>query len=107
MVLASLLLPVVMVLAVASAADRISLPDLARQEGVSPVTVWRWSLRGCCGVVLPTFCVGHKRYTTRSAFAKWVEDVTAARNGVAVSASAPGRNSQLSKAEREAELMGV
>lgn len=73
-----LLFVLMVTLSVAPAADRISLPQLAREQGVSPVSTWRWALRGCRGIVLPTFCVGHKRYTTRAAFAEWCAHVTAA-----------------------------
>ena len=44
-------------LPVAPTRDRISLPTLAREQGVSPVSTWRWALRGICGIVLPTFCI--------------------------------------------------
>ncbi len=94
-------------LPVAAATDRISLPQLAKEQGVSPVSTWRWALRGCAGHVLPTFCIGHKRYTTRAAFAEWVESVTTARNGQASSGASPKRESAITQAEREMAELGV
>lgn len=94
-------------LPVAPARDRISLPTLAREQGVSPVSTWRWTLRGICGITLPTFCIGHKRYTTRAAFAEWVAQVTAARNGEAVTRPPAQRESAIARAERETAKLGV
>src|SRR3954469_18074969 len=103
----SLLFVLMATLSVAPAADRISLPQLAREQGVSPVSTWRWALRGCRGVVLPTFCVGHKRYTTRAAFEEWCACVTAAANGEAVSRAPEQRESAIERAERETARLGV
>jgi hypothetical protein len=94
-------------LPIAPARDRISLPQLAREEDVSPVSTWRWALRGICGIQLPTFCVGHKRYTTRAAYREWVAQVTAARNGQAITRPARQRESAIDRAERETGHMGV
>jgi hypothetical protein len=91
----------------ANTRDRLSLPQLAREQSVSPVSTWRWALRGVCGQVLPTFCVGHKRYTTRAAFAEWVEKVTAARNGVSISRGSSQRESAIARAEQRAAELGV
>ncbi len=94
-------------LSVAPARDRISLPQLAREQGVSPVSTWRWALRGSRGVMLPTFCVGHKRYTTRAAFAEWCAQVTAAANGETQGRVPANRESAMQRAERETARMGV
>lgn len=94
-------------LPVSSTRDRISLPTLAREQGVSPVSTWRWALRGICGIPLPTFCIGHKRFTTRAAFAEWVAQVTAARNGEAVTRPPVQRESAIDRAERETARFGV
>jgi hypothetical protein len=95
------------VLSVASTRDRISLPQLAREQGVSPVSTWRWASRGCAGIVLPTFCLGHKRFTTRAAFAEWVAQVTAARNGEAVSRTSAHRDNAVDLAEKSTAEFGV
>lgn len=92
---------------VAPVRDRLSLPKLAAEEGVSPVSTWRWALRGCRGIVLPTFCVGHKRYTTRAAFAEWCQRVTAAANGESQGRAPAQRESAISRAERETAKLGV
>jgi hypothetical protein len=102
-----LVLPAMVSLPVASARDRISLPQLAREQGVSPVSTWRWALRGVAGIVLPTFCIGHKRFTTRAAFEEWVAQVTAARNGEAVGRLPAQRESEIDRAERETAELGV
>jgi Protein of unknown function (DUF1580) len=102
-----LLFVLMVTLSVAPAADRISLPQLAREQGVSPVSTWRWALRGCRGVVLPTFCVGHKRYTTRAAFAEWCARVTEAANGDAEAHVPAARESAIALAERETKRLGV
>lgn len=55
---------------------RITLTELAHQEGVAPCTVHRWATKGIQGVRLPTAKVGLKRVTTRSVFLAWCEQVT-------------------------------
>lgn len=95
-------------LSAAPARDRISLPKLATEQGVSPVTVWRWALRGVAGVKLPTVCVGSKRFTTRAAFEAWCEAVTAARNGEAApSRTNKQREESIERAERRLAELGV
>lgn len=63
------------------AEHRLSLSALARREGVSVSTVWRWTLRGVRGVKLESFAVGGRRYTTAEAFARFVDSTTAAASG--------------------------
>lgn len=61
--------------------SRLSLTQLAHQEGVSIPTTWRWAKRGVKGIRLESFCVGGRRYTTQEAFARFVERTTAVANG--------------------------
>jgi len=61
--------------------QRLTLNQLATQEGVNPSTVWRWSLRGVRGVKLETFSVGARRFTTIEAFGRFVDGTTAAAQG--------------------------
>ncbi len=61
--------------------QRLTLNQLAKQEGVNPSTVWRWSLRGVRGVKLETFSVGARRFTTAEAFGRFVHGTTAAAQG--------------------------
>ena len=61
--------------------QRLTLNQLAKQEGVNPSTVWRWSLRGVRGVKLETFSVGARRFTTIEAFGRFVDGTTAAAKG--------------------------
>jgi len=44
--------------------QQLTLNQLAKQEGVNPSAVWRWSLRGVRGVKLENFSVGARRFTT-------------------------------------------
>ena len=92
---------------VAPVRERLSLPTLAKEQGVSPVSTWRWALRGSRGVILPTFCIGHKRYTTRAAFAEWCAKVTAAANGDSQGQLPAQRESAIERAERETARLGV
>ncbi len=57
---------------------RLTLNQLAQQEGVNTSTTWRWALRGVRGVKLETFSVGARRFTTHEAFARFVSGTTAA-----------------------------
>ena len=43
-------------------------------------TLWRWAKKGCRGVRLETFSVGSRRYVTREAIARFIEQTTAAAN---------------------------
>ena len=52
--------------------DRLSLTDLATQQGVSASTVWRWAMRGIRSKRLETFTIGGRRYTTAEAFARFI-----------------------------------
>ena len=56
--------------------DRISLTGLAEQEGIHPSTVARWcSPRGFKGIVLESFNIGFKKFTTRQAYARWLNKI--------------------------------
>ena len=88
----------------------LSLTELARQEGVSIPTPWRWTKRGVKGVVLETFSIGGRRYTTQEAFQRFVERSTAAANGEpAAPASRTNRQREtaIARAERELEKAGI
>ena len=56
------------------AEDLISLADLASTLPCPPsaVTMWRWHAKGVNGARLDTVRVGRRRFTTRSAFARFV-----------------------------------
>ena len=60
---------------------RILLSALAKSEIVIICTPFRWVRRGVAGVRLESFARGHSRFTTVEAFERWVERVTAAKNG--------------------------
>ena len=90
--------------------QRLSLTQLARQEGVSVPTPWRWSKRGVNGVVLETFSIGGRRYTTQESFQRFVERSTVAANGEPAATAVRTnrqREAAISKAERELEKAGI
>lgn len=87
---------------------RLPLSKLARREGVSPPTTWRWWRKGCRGVCLETFVVGGTRFTTEEAHARWVEGVTVAANGERPTVSTNrSREAAVAKAERDLAAEGI
>jgi hypothetical protein len=80
---------------------RISLTELARREGVNPSTVWRWSLRGCRGVMLETISVGSRRFCTEAAWQRFCEATTAIAQG-----KTPSREAEIASAERKVKELG-
>ncbi len=90
------------------AEQRLSLTELAREQGVAVPTVWRWAQRGIRGVRLETFHVGCRRYTSREAFTRWI-DATQVEQPVAAPASRTSRQREaaIRQAERELERAGV
>jgi hypothetical protein len=66
----------------------LSLPDAAsyigKLTGVAKPnvsTLWRWCLKGCKGVKLDSICIGGKRFVTAAAIERFIEALTAARQG--------------------------
>lgn len=55
------------------------IPDHVPGSRVHSATVWRWVLTGCRGVILETVFVGGKRYTSKAAIGRFIEETTAAR----------------------------
>lgn len=87
---------------------RLTLTDLARQEGVNVCTVWRWAKRGAKGCVLETYSVGARRYTTREAFARFAGGCTAATLGHAPPVRTNRqRDAAIKQAEAELAKAGV
>ena len=85
--------------------QRLTLTQLARQEGVSVPTPWRWANRGVRGVVLETFSVGGRRFTSIEAFVRFVEATTAAAQGLPTTpASRTNRQRDAAITRAEAEL---
>ena len=71
-------------------------------------SIWRWYKHGCAGVKLETYCAGGRRFTTRESITRFIQRVTAARDGVATEAT-PSRRRQreIEKAERELDEVGI
>lgn len=87
--------------------QRLTLSDLAKQESVNMSTCWRWSLRGVRGVKLKTFSVGARRFTTREAFARFVEATTAVANGESATPRSETNRQTAARATRtESGLVG-
>ena len=89
--------------------ERLSLVQLAREEDVSPSTVWRWVLNGVRGVTLESFNAGAKRYTTRPAYGRFVSGTTAAAaSGPMPSVRTPRqRERAIDRAEDELARQGI
>ena len=84
---------------------RVSLTQLAHQEGVSIPTTRRWAMRGIKGIRLETIQIGGRRFTSLESYARAVERWTAAANGDSVtSTSRTNRQHQAAIARDEAEL---
>ena len=89
---------------------RIPLAALGREENVAPSTTWRWVLNGVRGVKLESFSVGAKRYTTREAFARFVEATSAAAaHGPmpSVARTPSQREAAIRRAEKELAKEGI
>ena len=88
---------------------RISLTDLAKQEGVNCCTTWRWTTRGVKSIRLETFSLGGRRYTTLPAFQRFCLSVTAAEQGTIVTSSETPqqRQREIKRAERQATELGI
>lgn len=86
---------------------RISLTALAHQHGVSPSTVWRWSMRGIRGHRLETYTMGGRRYTTSEAFVRFVASTQMESGSVLQPANDDGLGRAHQEAERFLESEGV
>lgn len=62
--------------------DLLSLAEAAHliPGRPSPVTLWRWHRKGCCGVRLQTVCIGARRFVSRAALEQFIAAVTAAHD---------------------------
>lgn len=86
---------------------RLSISELARQEGVSIPTVWRWTKRGIRGVALETFTLGGRRFTTAEAFRRWFLATQAEQSTAPRSETRLSRQAAIRAAELEADAAGV
>jgi hypothetical protein len=90
--------------------QKLSLTELARREGVSICTTWRWASRGVRGIRLETFNIGGRRWTTDEAFARFVAGTTAAAGGDANHSAARTnrqREAAIARAEQELSDAGI
>ncbi|HMP07662.1 MAG TPA: DUF1580 domain-containing protein [Lacipirellulaceae bacterium] len=89
---------------------RVSLTELARQEGVAVSTAWRWAARGVRGARLESIAVGGKRYTSLEAFARFVEATTRAAQSdrsTVDARPAPSRRTAVAQAIEAMKAMGA
>ena len=71
-------------------------------------TAWRWILRGVGGRKLETVLVGGRRYTSKEAIERFIEQGTAAANGEPVhTRTAKQRARAIAQAERELAAAGI
>jgi len=78
----------------------VSFVEAARSLPGRPniTTLWRWRNRGVRGVKLEVACVGGRTYTSREAWARFLERVTAAKNGQPI----PSRSNRQREREQQA-----
>ena len=88
----------------------LTLNDAAKRSRVNPSTTWRWALKGVRGVVLETYALGVKRFTTVEALERFSDRCTAAASG-GHSSPTQRTNSQrerdIERAEAELAKAGV
>jgi hypothetical protein len=85
--------------------QRISLSKLAGEQDISTPTAWRWAQRGIKGIRLETFSLGGRKFTTREAFERFVEQVSRAASYTSglPSPSTP-RRAEANRRQAEQEL---
>ncbi|QEG35256.1 DUF1580 domain-containing protein [Bythopirellula goksoeyrii] len=89
---------------------QLTLPQAAKQLGVNPSTVWRWTLSGVRGCKLQTISIGVKRYTSQEAIGRFVERTTAAAPGASSnlqSRSPAKRERDIQRAVKDLAKMGI
>jgi hypothetical protein len=65
-------------------------------------TLWRWARRGVRGIVLETYVVAGRRFTSTEALERFASATTAAANGVSPPMRTPARRErEIKNAERE------
>lgn len=91
-------------------AKRLSLSAAARLLGVNISTIWRWRLKGVRGVMLQTFCIGGKRFTTEESLTLFIDATTAAATGddsLPTPRTSTQRERDIDQAERELDHEGI
>lgn len=86
--------------------QRISLTQLAHEQGVSLTTVWRWVQAGRRGHRLEAFHVGGRKYTTLPAFSRWLKATNPDQPSLASIRSA-ARQRQIDAANQVLEKAGL
>lgn len=70
---------------------------------VSPVTAWRWALRGVGGIKLESIKIGGTRYTSREACQRFLERL----NGVAPQPTTAAPTTRADAAARRLDEIGI
>lgn len=68
---------------------KLSFHRISNREDVHLSTVWRWATRGVRGVVLESFRIGGRRFTTEEAFVRFTSALSSASARTANSLTAP------------------
>lgn len=88
--------------------ERLALARAARDCDVHLATVGRWCQRGIRGVVLESFILGGRRYTTREALARFVARRSSTGTCVQPATSARrSREAAVQQAEHELQKEGL
>lgn len=64
-------------------AERLHLADVARLEGVTVTTVWRWMHYGIQGIRLKSWRLAGRRFTNQEELDRFVKRMTEATTGCA------------------------
>lgn len=85
---------------------RISLSTLAQEMKIHTCTPWRWARKGAKGVVLETFTIGGRIFTTRQAVARFLAASNSASAAAPLTATPAQRQRAIKSAERELQRAG-
>lgn len=86
---------------------RLTLSQLARAQGVSPATTWRWTIKGVRGVKLESLAVGGRRVTSAEAFERFIAATNPSTVATPKVATPHQRQKAIEAAERELSEAGI
>jgi len=90
-------------------ANGLSIPQAAKEVGVSVPTIWRWTLNGSRGIRLESAMVGGRRRIARAALRRFIAATTSARErptAAPAPAVARDRDRQIQAAETRLAAAG-
>lgn len=86
---------------------RLTLSQLARAQGVSPATTWRWTIKGVRGVKLESLAVGGRRVTSAEAFERFIAATNSNTVATPPVPSPHERRRAIEAAERDLSKAGI